>query len=116
MRSCRQSEIVWHTIPVSIIEFEVNFDKFQGTNRRLCRPLSVEILCFLHFDCPSQNRPRVIFFNDFDICIHLAWDNGIKYCFSNIPFAFGEPDFTFLDLELWQIGEIGKQWLRRKKS
>ena len=37
-----------HTIfgqPASIIEFGVNFDKFQGTNRRLYRPLSVEI-CF----------------------------------------------------------------------
>ena len=43
-------------ISVSIIEFGVGFDKFQGTNRRLHRPLSGGIWCFLHFDCPSQNR------------------------------------------------------------
>ena len=70
-----------------------------------------ESVCFLHFDCPSQNRPRVNFFNDFDICIHLTWDNGIKYCFLNIPFAFGKPDLTFLDLELsanwWKLGKNG---------
>ena len=40
-----------------------------------------------------------IVFVEFDIGIHLAWDNRIKYCLLNIPFAFGEPDFTFLDLE-----------------
>ena len=46
------------------------------------------------------------FCNDFDIGIHLAWDHGRKYCFLNIPFAFGKPYFTFTDLELcWQIGE-----------
>ena len=50
-------------------------------------------------------RQRVIFFNDFGVGIHLAWDNGRKHCFSNISFAFGESDFTFPDLELWQIGE-----------
>ena len=37
--------------------------------------------------------------------LRVVLDNGRKYCILNIPFAFGEPDFTFLDLELWQIGE-----------
>ena len=36
-------------IPVSIIEFGVNFDKFPKSNRRFYRPLSVEICLFPAF-------------------------------------------------------------------
>ena len=97
--------IVWHTIYVSILSLELVSTSFKERIDVFIAHYREESVCFLHFDCPSQNRPRVNFFNDFDICIHLTWDNGIKYCFLNIPFAFGKPDFTFLDLELWQIGE-----------
>ena len=59
-----------------------------------------ESVYFLHLIDLFRIRQRVNFFDDFDICIHFTWENGRKHCFSNISFAFGEPYFTFLDLEL----------------
>ena len=56
------------------------FSKFQGTNRRLYRPVSTGIFFVPAFsDCPSQNRQRVIISVKFDRGIHLAGDNGTKH-------------------------------------
>ena len=77
--------------------FGVNFDKFQGTNRRLYRPLSVEICFFWIWFL--QNRQKVNFFVEFDIVIRYHLANLF------IPFAFAKPDFTFPNTKLRQIGE-----------
>ena len=91
-------------VPVELVStsFKERIDVFNAHYRE-------ESNCFLNFDFHSQNRQRVIVFNDFGVGIHLAWDNGIKYCFLNIPIAVGKPDFTSLAFELSQIGEIVKQ-------
>ena len=53
------------------------------------------LYCFLHFDCLPRIVKGVNFFINFDIGIHLAWDNAIKYCFLNIWEArFAVPGLT----------------------
>ena len=134
--------VVWHTISVSILSSEFQWSWFRQVSRNESTSLTPIIgrnlfVSWILIDL-FRIRQRVNFFNDFDICIHFTWDNGIKHCFSNIPFEFWvsnrrlqqlttestegahcslEARFHVPGLRTFgKLVKIGKQWLRRKKS
>ena len=108
--------------PVSIIEFGVNFDKFQGTNRRLSSIIGRN----LFVSCILIVLPRIVTGSIFSTILTLVSISlgitGRKRWILNTLFAFGKPDLTFLDLELsanwwklWSNGYAGRNLGRDTK-
>ena len=93
------------------------FDKLQGTNRRLDRPLSVEILFFLHFWLISSESVKGSIFSTILILIPISlgitWESIV---FWTLPTHLGNQIFRSCNQNFGKSVKIGKPWLRRKKS